>query len=241
MIFQKLGGPLSQVFRKMISGAFDEISEQFDFLEITADGLCARIEEQDVFVGNKDYMLSYDFGYTKDVTDDQFEDKAGRIMYMVIGGKLAAKFYIKYFVSPHFEKTLAALYKNGICAAVKTCDPNVDDDLFKLLLKDPKLPATIIKTTDAVKDAPVSENSESGIVCGSSISNMLQTFLYCDSLRTLIRNNVFIKFLSLVLGAGIVVFFQFFAGEGFACVTPLVVLLYQVMWLIPMLIPSVTE
>ena len=219
MIFQKLGGPLSQVFKKTISGVVNEISEDFDFLEITADGMCAKIDGAEVFVGNKDYLLSYDFGYTKDEMDEAFEEKAGKIMYMVIGKNLAAKFYIRYSLSPRFEKTLHALYKSGICAAVKTCDPNIDSDLFKALLKNRKIPAGIIKTTDAMKDAPVAEKSDSGIACCSTISNMLHTFVLSDSLVHLIRTNTWIKVLSLLIGAFVVAFL--FATNGLSKVTPI--------------------
>ncbi|MBR7165466.1 MAG: hypothetical protein IKD18_04220, partial [Clostridia bacterium] len=160
MIFQKLGGPLSEVFKKTISGVFTEISEDFEFLEITADGMCAKIDGKDIFVGNKNYLLSYDFGYTKDSMDEDFESKSGKIMYMVIGSELAAKFYIRYSMSKRFRATILSLFKCGICPAVKTCDPNIDGDLFRTLLQNDKIPAGIIKTCDAMKDAPAAERSE---------------------------------------------------------------------------------
>jgi len=146
MIFQKLGGPLSFVFKKAISGVCNDISEDFNFLEITADGMCAKIDGQSVFVGNKNYLLSYDFGYTKDDIDDSFESKSGKIMYMVIGSELAAKFYIRYSISKRFQKIILSLFKAGICPAVKTCDPNIDSDLFKTLLDNERIPSGIIKT-----------------------------------------------------------------------------------------------
>lgn len=239
MIFQKLGGPLSQVFKKTISGVCTEIPENFDFLEITADGMCAKIDGKDVFVGNKNYLLSYDFGYTKDDVDDNFEARSGKIMYMVINSELAAKFYIRYSISKRFKKTVFTLFKSGICPAVKTCDPNIDSDLFRTLLQNDKIPAGIIKTCEAMKDAPSKEKSESGVVCTSTIANLLHTFSLCDSLNHLSQANVVIKFLSLLLGAGIVIFFFFI--EDLAKVTGLFVLLYQILWMIPVIIPSLSE
>ncbi len=239
MIFQKLGGPLSEVFKKTISNVYQTISEDFDFREITSDGMCAKIDGKDVFVGNKDYLLSYDFGYTKDEIDEPFEMKSGKIMYMVIGNELAAKFYIRYSISKLFKKTVLSLYKAGICPAVKTCDPNIDSDLFRTLLKNKKIPAGIIKTCEAMKDAPIEEKSESGVVCGSTIANLLQTFNLCDSLRHLTRANVIMMILSLVLGAGIITFL--FVIENMTRVTGLFALIYQILWLIPIVIPSLSE
>ncbi len=239
MIFQKLGGPLSHVFKKTISGVVTEIPENFEFQEITADGMCAKIEGKDIFVGNKNYMLSYDFGYTKDEKDEAFEAKLGKIMYMVIGSELAAKFYIRYSISKRFKKTIVALFKCGICPAVKTCDPNIDSDLFRTLLQNHKIPAGIIKTCDAMKDAPAEERSGSGMVCTSTIANLLYGFSLCDALRHLTRSNIMIKILSMLVGAG-VVFFLFFIGE-LTKVTGLFAISYQLLWMIPMIIPSLSE
>ncbi|MBR2615414.1 MAG: hypothetical protein IKC69_01910 [Clostridia bacterium] len=240
MIFQKLGGPLSLVFKKTISGVYTEIPENFDFLEITADGMCAKIDGKDVFVGNKNYLLSYDFGYTKDAVDEGFEAKSGKIMYMVIGSELAAKFYIRYSISRRFKKTILALFKCGICPAVKTCDPNIDSDLFRTLLQNDKIPAGIIKTCDAMKDAPSPESAEAGMVCNSSIANLLYGFSLCDSLRHLSRANTVIKTLSALVGVGVVLFMHFFMG-GISQITGLFVLVYQLLWLIPVIIPSLSE
>ncbi len=239
MVFQKLGGPLSLVFKKSISGVYQEISEDFDFREITADGMCANIDGQDIFIGNKDYMLAYDFGYTKDDMDEDFEEKKGKIMYMVIGTELAAKFYIRYYISKQFRKTVLNLYRSGICPAVKTCDPNIDQELFHTLLQNDRIPAGIIKTCDAMKDAPVTEKSSSGIVCTSTIANLLNTFALCDSLQHLIRINTVVKIVSLLLGAGITIFL--FLTQDLSRANALFVLIYQILWLLPIVIPSITE
>jgi hypothetical protein len=51
------------------------------------------------------------------------------------------------------------LFRSGICPAVKTCDPNIDSDLFRTLLQNKKIPAGIIKSCEAMKDAPVAEKA----------------------------------------------------------------------------------
>ena len=239
MIFQKLGGPLSEVFKKTISGVVQEISEDFEFNEITADGMCANIDGQDIYVGNKNYLLSYDFGYTRDEQDREFEAKQGKIMYMVIGNELAAKFYLRYSISKQFKKTVLSLFRSGICPAVKTCDPNFDSNLFRALLQNKRIPAAIIKSCEAMKDAPVVERSDSGIVCVTSIAKLLRTFSFCEGLRKVTRTNVATKIFSALVGLGVVGFLFFFGG--LTKVTAMFVLIYQLLWLIPVIIPSLTE
>ncbi|MBR2634386.1 MAG: hypothetical protein IKD31_02270 [Clostridia bacterium] len=239
MIFQKLGGPLSLVFKKAIAGVCTEIPDNFDFLEITSDGMCAKIGGKDVFVGNRNYLMAYDFGYTKDTIDDSFESKAGRIMYMVIGSELAAKFYVRYAISKRFKKTLLTIFKTGVCPAVKTCDPNVDSELLSVLLQNDRIPAGIIKTCEVMKETPPAERAKSGLVCTSTISNLLRGFKICDSLRRLSKINIAIKLISLFVGAGVVLFLHLFGD--LSRINGLFVLIYQLLWLIPVVIPSLTE
>ena len=106
-------------------------------------------------------------------------------------------------------------------------------------IQNKKIPAGIIKSCEAMKDAPVADTSASGIVCTSSIAKMLQTFSLCESLRHLTRANVVMKIISLVLGAGIVGFL--FYIEGLTKITGLFAMIYHLLWLIPVTIPSLTE
>ena len=171
--------------------------------------------------------------------DETFEEKSGKIMYMVVGSELAAKFYIRYSISKRFQKTILSLFKSCICPAVKTCDPNIDSDLFRTLLNNDKIPAGLIKTSDAMKDAPALESTEGGLVCTTSIANLLSGFTICDSLCHLIRANTVARILSVLLGGGIVLFL--FLIENMTKITGIFALIYQILWMIPVIIPSISE
>ena len=90
-----------------------------------------------------------------------------------------------------------------------------------------------------MKDAPAEERSASGLVCTSSIANLLHGFAICDSLRHLFRSNIAMKILSLLVGALVVVFLYFIGDLN--KVSGLFAILYQLMWLLPVMIPSLTE
>ncbi|MPM78428.1 hypothetical protein SDC9_125439 [bioreactor metagenome] len=238
-IFKKIGGPLATVFENSVSSIGGEITTDIEILEISPDGICAKIDGQEVFIGNKEYMLSYDFGYIKDQIDQVFENSVGRIMYMAIEDEIAAKFYIRYAISTGFEKLLRQLGSVGICASIRSCDPNIDNELLKHLLKKGDYPVGILKTPEAAKTHPVSPREDSGIVCTSTTANMLRGFILADKIKQRISANTLVKFISLLLGVFMVVFLYI---TGFSDkLDTFRMLLYHGLWLLPIIIPSLVE
>ncbi|MBE6591357.1 MAG: hypothetical protein E7646_04890 [Ruminococcaceae bacterium] len=237
-IFGKVGGPLCRVFSDSLSGMFD-LSDNFDILENTGDGICAKLEGKEVFVGNKDYMLSYDFGYVNDDIDEPFENSVGRIMYMAIGDRIAAKIYIRYAVNGKFERVMRGLYKTGTCVCIKTCDPNLDNDLIKCILRNKNYPVGVMKTAGASKEVAASENGDSGLVCTTGILNMLMTFIYCDKAKRLISINLLVKFLSVLVGVFVSIFLGFMGRM--TSITTVFALVYQILWVIAVTVPGMSE
>ncbi len=239
MIFKKVGGPLSDVFSAALSGSYGALDRKFDILENTGDGICAKIDGREVFVGNKDYMLSYDFGYVNDDIDEPFENSVGRIMYMAVGDGIAAKFYIKYAVNRKFERVMRRLHKAGICISVKTCDPNLDNELIKCIMKNREYPVCVLKTAGASTEHPVPDSADSGIVCTSSILNVLRAFLDCDKAKRSVGTNLLVKFISLMVGLFVSVLLCFMGRMD--SITTLFIIGYQLLWLAAVIVPSLTE
>lgn len=235
-IFETVGGPLSVVFTNSISGIIPQMDEEVKIIENGDGGICAAIDGKEVYVGSKDYMLSYDFGFIRDDIDADFEENVGRIMYMAIGDEIAAKFYVRYSMSRSFSKLMLKLIKNGVCPSIKTCDPNIDAELVASLMGLEECPVGIVKLHSLSSDVPVKPEADSGIVAGSSISGMLRTFLRCDSIRSHIGTNALVNFISLILGVFIVGFLYFIGRSG--NINMLFLLCYQALWLIPVVIPS---
>lgn len=239
MIFSKVGGPLSKVFAKSISSVYPEIPSDFDVLENTGDGICAKIDGKEIFVGNKDYMLSYDFGYVNEDIDEAFENSVGRIMYMAVQDRIAAKFYIRYAFNPRFERVMRALYRAGTCVSVKTCDPNIDDELIRSMMRNRSYPVGVLKTSGASLETPVSESAESGLVCSSSILNMLRAFICCAKAKKLISVNILVKFISLFVGVFAAAVLCLFGRMN--SITSLFVMIYQLLWVLAVIIPSASD
>ena len=239
MIFKKVGGPLSKVFAKSIASVYPDVPSDFDVLENTGDGICAKIDGKEVFVGNKDYMLSYDFGYVNEEIDEAFENSVGRIMYMAVGDRIAAKFYIRYAFNPKFERVMRALYRTGTCVSVKTCDPNIDDELISAMMRKRSYPVGVLKTSGASLETPVSDSAESGLICTSSIMNMLRAFIFCAKAKKLISVNILVKFISLFVGVFAAAALCLFGRMN--SITTLFVMVYQLMWVMAVIVPSAAD
>lgn len=231
-IFKAIGGPLAPVFENYIKNAVDEIRPA-EIVSIETDGISAVIDGTEVFLGKKNFMLAYNFGFVKDTMDDAFENSIGRIMYMTIGDNIAAKFYIKYSIYKGFEKLLTSLEKVGICVGIKTCDPNIDDALLKKLLRRKEFPVRIIKSETPLPADDVSSNASSGLVCTSNAFNMLRAFLSCDKLAKNVSLNIGTKFIAMFLGFAIIAFLTIINGGDISGITPQFIIIYQLLWLMP--------
>lgn len=235
-IFRIVGGPLSYVFENSISSL--SVPGVVEILENEGDGICARIDGKEIYLGSSAYMESYEFPVEIDESDATFENTVGRIMYLAADGELCAKFYIKYAVSARFCAQLGALNRAGIYAAVKTCDPNVDRLLLQKILGNPEYPIGVIKTGSSAKNAPAAERADAPVVGTAKISGVLNGFLLCEAVRSRAALGALVKTVSMLLG----LFISFLLlGMQNAFLTPVICLLYQLLWLMPVVVPALFD
>ncbi|MBQ2252608.1 MAG: hypothetical protein II328_01355, partial [Clostridia bacterium] len=203
-IFRIVGGPLSFVFENSISSL--SVPGVVEILENNGDGICARIDGKEIYLGGAAYMESYEFPIELDENDTTYENTVGRIMYFAEDGELAAKFYIKYAVSARFCAQLSALNRAGIYAVIKTCDPNVDAALLQKILGNPSHPIAVIKTGDAAQNAKITEHLDAPIAGSGKISAVLNGFLLCEGVRGRAGFGTLVNFVSTLLGLFITFF-----------------------------------
>ncbi len=234
-IFKLASGPLEAVFnRSVIDTTSDKSGDSL--LAVTENGMKAIIDSEEVFVGNKSFMEENGFESIEDAVDTSFETTNGRIMFIATGGEIIAKFYIKYALGRNFKALLDSFYSLGICMAVNTRDPNLDTKFLTQLLKDEEYPIVVVKREDipSKEDDKPLQNTKSGIISNSSVSNMLRTFLSADKLSRLISMNTIIKYISLVFAITVVVIL-FLSDNSHEKISPLFIMLYQFMWSLPII------
>ena len=189
------------------------------------------INGNEMFLGKRDYMRRYRYDAPYDNSDAAFERKNGSVMFVVKGGQLIAKVYIKYHINPQFNSLLRDLYKAGMCVGIKTTDPNITGDLIEKSVKFKKTPISILKAGDVSDVEAECERVDSGIVANASLHTFLKMFIVCDKVRHVTKANGILNMLSLAV-AFFVSLFLALTGQliGLPSWYPAV---FQLMWIIP--------
>ncbi len=232
-IFEKLGGPLSYVFASSLQNATEEKSEIM-VVETSPDGLHIKIDDDDVLVGTGKYLRLYDIEAPVDLADETEMRSLTSIVYLVCNNQLAAKFYIRYALNRGFETVLRGLYDAGICCGVKTADPGVDNQLVSGNLKGTNYPISVIGK-QASEIGKTEETVAGGIIGLSGIHSFLKSFILLDKLRAVYKNNSVFYILGAVVGLAVSIGLIFMNMT----VLPSVMLMFQLVWLIPMILVSI--
>jgi len=230
-LFSKIGGPLSDVFHL----ATLELG-QSENVEITRTdelGIEALVDGKRVIVGKSSFLEEYGIQPPSD-TDDSVLRQGSNVstMYVAQGDVLSAKLYIQYVMDSDFEFIVKQLCKSGICAVIKTFDPNIDDALMSDSIKISKYPIKIVKCSKDEKLGITEEKLNSGIVSRSTTKALLQTVVLCDKLYAAMKTNKVIKLFSLVVSLVIMTFLTAFSAAS-ANIPSLYIAIYQLFWLLP--------
>ncbi len=233
--FLKVGGPLADVF----SQATHDIghSEDVELIEVDDDGFTVTIDDIPVYIGKSTYMekKDYDPPYDND-TRQRDQGASVGILYIAYSGQLAAKIYVQYTIDNEFEAILAQLYKTGMCVGIKSFDPNIDDLLLAKKIKALKYPVKVIRSK-TVEDIPHTvEHCDSGIVSKRSVKSLLKTVALCERVSSVVKTSLIVKILAMLIGIVVMAFVLAFGGE--TALPSLYVMLYQLFWVVPVLLMS---
>lgn len=235
-IFGKLGGPLSDVFRKSVSNILANEST-VTLTETAPDGLRLSVDGSDCLVGLSSFMMYYGIDTPPDSFDDSFLQSSGSVLYLAVGNELAAKFYIKYSVNNQFESLLHSLYNAGVCTGIKTIDPCITNELICSNLKHSNYPISVLKCKNPdLLFQDTAESVDSGVVSASGLFNFLKTFLLANKLRLTVKSNSAVKLTSIIIGIALAGFFVL--THNAAALSILFLLLFQLLWLLPIALIS---
>ncbi len=236
-LFSKLGGPMSKVF---FSATLDsKISDEVDIREISSKGVDATVDGRHVVVGQPEYMDNQCFEIYPEITDNGYSDNTNkRILYLACDEVVVAKFYIQYNTNKDFVYMVRRLYQDGICVAIKTADPCIDDGvLVKNHLNPNDYAIRIIKGSNDGTEEDVVSTARTGIVTTGSVKGLIKALILCDKITNITRTNLILKIVSSAIGA-IVMGILIFAGVS-SNMWSLYPALYELFWSIPLILVSV--
>ena len=228
-IFARLGGPLSDVFS--VSTMEIGTSDDVELVNCLDDGIEALVDGKRILVGKASFLAKYNIF----ARDDESDDKKYNHMYIAEDNFLSAKFYIKYSLDVDFENVIARMAGCGICAVLKTYDPNIDNELLARHIDTSKYPIRVVKLGVDDKSAEVADAISSGVVSISGAKSTVDATVTAERLYNIRSSTNSVKILALIIGVILSVFVTVFKISPFHSG---IIVLYQLLWMIPTLIST---
>ena len=236
-IFNIVDGPLKKVFnRSIIDYGSSGSSDDDEIEQILPNSIEAIIDGKKIILGTKVAAKSQGIVLVEDPVDMLFENSNGRVMYMLIDGQLAAKFYIKYSLGKNFKAILDNFYDVGVFMVIKSCDPNLDTEYLTKLMNDENYPIIVTKLNQAeyINASVTTDKASTSVFSNTSVPNLLRTFAWCDKCRRIINLNHLAKYVAIVLSI-IILIACLLNANSHEKITPILILIYQIIWSIPVL------
>ncbi len=240
------GGPLADVFDKIIDGRRKMLSEVSDMVYEDGFGLTGKVDGKTVRIGNRNFMEAYAIsGLCDDSIDIDAKAKGMFIVYTAIDDEVCGIFALKYkSIDPDIEDAIYDLLSNDITIAVKTNDPNITAELVQDVFDVPKEYILIMEAHIAERFDEITRPSKKGdslLAYGGRFATFAQLIVACKKLQTKISVATIIQIIFTILGFGFCMF-NAVMNKGFDYISISYVVLYQlVVSIISVFIPSLIK
>ena len=231
--FKVAGGPLADVFEvaTMEIGTSDDV-------ELTAadEGyLGAKVDGKNIIFGRADKLREYGINLPDSVIlEDETLSQELCPMYMLREGKIMAKLILRYMIDSDFEFLMKDLSDEGMCACIKTFDPNIDDSLVTMRLGGGRFPFRVLRYNSTEEINRISERMSSGIVSRGTTKPLLNIIGACSKMLSARRSGFVVGVVSAIIAA-LIVGILVISG-GVSTLTSFAVVMYQLLWSIPVFI-----
>ena len=234
-VFAYAGGPLQDVFEVATKDLGN--STNVRIYDTEDNFLATQVDGVNIIFGSCDALRDRGF----DIPDDAVEDDVDlsdelSIMYMFRENKLVAKMYVKYEMDSDMDLILKQFSGNGLYACVRTFDPNIDEEMIAKKLSMKKMPLKIVRYADPEEVVSYEAKADSGLVTCGSQKSLLQVISFCGKVLRTRKTHVAMAVMSILVSAAIMAILLF--ANLLGGLTPAVITLYQLVWLIPTLITS---
>jgi len=233
--FKLAGGPLADVFEV----ATMEITTSDNVvIQSAAEGyLGAMVDDKSIVFARADALREYgvDLPYSVTGEDETLGDELCP-MYMLREGKLMAKLLVRYMLDSDFEFLMKELSDEGMCACIKTFDPNIDDALVTARLGKGKYPFRVLRYNGTDEINRISDRVSSGIVSRGTTKPLLNIIGSCSKMLGMRRVGFTVGIISSIIAALIASILV--TSGGFVSLTSIAVVAYHLLWTLPVIITT---
>lgn len=228
-IVLKSGGPLTDVFNRIIGGSTELLPPVRDMIYEDRLGLSATIYNQRVLLGNRNLLTHHNIEVPLKSEEDKVKRNGRKILYIAIDSQVAAMFVFNYTEDSSLKDSINEMADNGFSLVVRTDDPNVTDELiaarFGIAQKDIKMTLSHgARIFSAYRDSVV-DSAPAKVMHDGSARSYFKSIAACGRLANFAsRWAVFALIVQAVVAAGAILCV---ALKAFAFVSPLTAVIVQ--------------
>ncbi len=228
-IVLKSGGPLTDVFNRIIGGSTELLPPVRDMIYEDRLGLSATIYNQRVLLGNRNLLTHHNIEVPLKSEEDKVKRNGRKILYIAIDSQVAAMFVFNYAEDASLKDSINEMADNGFSLVVRTDDPNVTDELiaarFGIAQKDVKMTLSHgARIFSAYRDSVVN-SAPAKVMHDGSARSYFKSIAACGRLANFAsRWAVFALIVQAVVAAGAILCV---ALKAFAFVSPLTAVIVQ--------------
>ena len=230
-LYSKIGGPL----KERLEQATTEMghSDDVELIGVAQNGIEAVVDGKvRLLAGQAAYIEENGIFVPEDPDDARMIDDGCSVLYLALDGVLGAKLYVNYGITPELENIAADLAEEGMEAVIRTCDPNIDNDLLESKLSVSRFPARIIKSETLEENESNIKEAESGIVARNSLSALAHTVALCNKILRVRNTAKKASTAAMIISALLMALLAVFSSK--LVIPSVYVVLYQLFWMIPL-------
>ena len=173
-LFSVIGGPLDVLFSETLVKKCPPADEAI----LEENGIFGRIGDAVLHVGNAKYMISKGIALPKEKDNRESVDESTVVMYAAENGRIYAKFYLQYRLSPEYKSLLSSFADEKIVSLVYTSDYNLTLDLLRYLAGGRDL-IRVIRDSSVSQNDELQERVSVGLVSSKNKMSAFSLLLLC--------------------------------------------------------------
>ena len=203
-LFSVVGGPLDFVF----SSALDRKCSPAQDIVIEDNGISGVLEGHRICAGTEEYMQSHGIAIPSDdyrTNTSTSTSGSTKVMYGAEDGEVYVKFFIRYSFSEEFSMLIPELKDKKIVPLIYTRDPNITNDLLKVLTLGEDIIRVMKKYVPRTVEEKTYRRIDSGIVTHGNKDSAINMVLLAKKYSAFQSSLAATELMSMIVGATLAV------------------------------------
>ena len=230
-LFTVVGGPLEYAF----ASSLDRKCAPATDIVIEDDGISGTMEGHRIHAGTEEYMIRNGIEIPENNYKSGSSSDSNRIMYCAEDDKVYAKFTVRYSFSEEFTMLLPELKEKKIVPLIYTRDPNITNELLKMLTMGEDIIRVMKKYVPKSEEENTYRHIDSGLVTYGDKLNAINMVLLAKKYTALQSSLAVMELVTMIIGA---VMAAVVAIAKLTAVPELLFVLWQLVWFLVLFIRS---